>query len=225
MSDCRRTHREAQAVFGLVGCGVAAPGMPAVHKGRQGPAAHSHARARNRYKDTSVLGKDGGAKVRQPIDDHVISLGVDPKIPPIALTDVDFDTHLSRQPNDRAKASEMEHAIRSHIRKQLDEDPVLFRKLSERLNEILKTLADQYDDLITALHKIVNDLHTGSAGMDAVPPDRFWELFKRPAQDALGACIFRALYALRLVPPAEASALKDCLLELARANHDRLLKV
>jgi type I restriction enzyme R subunit len=59
--------------------------------------------------------------------------------------------------------------------------------------------------------------------MDAVPPDRFWEPFKRPAQDALGACNFRALYASRLVPPAEASALKDRLLELARANHDRLL--
>jgi type I restriction enzyme R subunit len=178
---------------------------------------------RNRYKDTSVLVKDVAAKVRQLIDDHVISLGVDPKIPPIALTDVDFDTHLSRQPNDRAKALEMEHAIRSHIRKHLDEDPVLSRKRSERLNEILKTLADQYDDLITALHKIVNDLHTGSAGMDAVPPDRFWKPFKRPAQDALGACIFRALYASRLVSPAEASALKDRLLELARANHDRLL--
>jgi type I restriction enzyme R subunit len=32
----------------------------------------------------------------------------------------------------------MEHAIRSHIRKHTDEDPVLYRKLSERLNDILQ---------------------------------------------------------------------------------------
>ncbi len=84
-----------------------------------------YARARNRYKDTPVLGRDVGAKVRKLIDDHVISLGIDPKIPPIHLTDAEFDTHLARAANDRAKASEMEHAIRSHIRKHVNQDPVL----------------------------------------------------------------------------------------------------
>ena len=89
--------------------------------------AYIYARARNRYKDTPVLGKDVGAKVRKLIDDHVISLGIDPKIPPIQLTDAHFDKHVARTANDRAKASEMEHAIRSHIRKHTDEDPVLYR--------------------------------------------------------------------------------------------------
>jgi type I restriction enzyme R subunit len=50
---------------------------------RRQALAYIYARARNRYKDTPVLGKDVGAKVRKLIDDHVISLGVDPKIPPI----------------------------------------------------------------------------------------------------------------------------------------------
>ncbi len=58
--------------------------------------AYIYARARDRYKDTPVLGKDVGAKVRKLVDDHVISLGVDPKIPPIQLTDVEFDHHLAR---------------------------------------------------------------------------------------------------------------------------------
>lgn len=133
--------------------------------------AHVHACARTRYKDAPVLGKDVGAKVRRLIDEHVISLGIDPRIPPIALTDAEFDAHLSRQASDRAKASEMEHAIRSHIRKHLDEDPVLFRKLSERLNEILKTLAEQWDDLIAAMQQIINDLRAGAAGDDAGLPD------------------------------------------------------
>jgi type I restriction enzyme R subunit len=133
--------------------------------------AYIYARARNRYKDTPVLGKDVGAKVRKLIDDHVISLGIDPKIPPIQLTDAEFDTHLARAANDRAKASEMEHAIRSHIRKHADEDPVLYRKLSERLNEILKTLGEQWNEIIAQLQKIIDELRTGTAGAADAPSD------------------------------------------------------
>ena len=133
--------------------------------------AYIYARARNRYKDTPVLGKDVGAKVRKLIDDHVISLGIDPKIPPIQLTDAQFDTHLARAANDRAKASEMEHAIRSHIRKHTDEDPVLYRKLSEHLNDILKTLGEKWNEVISQLQKIIDELRTGRAGSADAPSD------------------------------------------------------
>ena len=133
--------------------------------------AYLYARARNRYKDAPVLGKDVGAKVRKLIDDHVISLGVDPKIPPIQLTDAEFDTQLARTANDRAKASEMEHAIRSHIRKHADADPVLYRKLSERLNDILKNLSEQWNELIAQLQKIIDELRTGQAGGGDTPSD------------------------------------------------------
>lgn len=146
-------------------------GLPFVRDAKK--LAFIYARARNRYKDTPELGKDVGAKVRKLIDDHVIALGIDPKIPPISLTDADFDTHVSRQANDRAKASEMEHAIRAHIRKHLDEDPVLYRKLSERLRDILKQLDQQWDELVAALQKIIDDLLAGKTpeneGMPEVP--------------------------------------------------------
>lgn len=133
--------------------------------------AYIYARARNRYKDTPSLGIDVGAKVRKLIDDHVISLGIDPKIPPIQLTDVEFDTHVARAASDRAKASEMEHAIRSHIRKHTDEDPVLYRKLSERLNEILRALGDQWNEVIAQLQKIIDELRTGKAAAADTPGD------------------------------------------------------
>lgn len=133
--------------------------------------AYIYARARNRYKDTPVLGRDVGAKVRKLIDDHVISLGVDPKIPPIQLTDAQFDSHVARAAGDRAKASEMEHAIRAHIRKHVDEDPVLYRKLSERLNDILKTLGEQWNEVIAQLQKLIDELRSGKADDGAVPED------------------------------------------------------
>jgi type I restriction enzyme R subunit len=133
--------------------------------------AYIHARARNRYKDVPALGRDVGAKVRKLIDDHVISLGIDPKIPPIQLTDAGFDQHLSRAVSDRAKASEMEHAIRAHIRQHVDEDPVLYRKLSERLNDILRTLGEQWNEVINQLQAMINEFRAGQAGSVDTPAD------------------------------------------------------
>ncbi len=144
-------------------------GLPYVKDAKK--LAYIYARARNRYKDTPVLGKDVGAKVRKLIDDHVVSLGIDPKIPPIQLTDAQFDTQVARAANDRAKASEMEHAIRSHIRKHTDEDPVLYRKLSEHLSDILKTLGEQWDEVISQLQKIIDELRSGKAGSADTPSD------------------------------------------------------
>lgn len=139
--------------------------------------AYIYARARNRYKDTPVLGKDVGAKVRKLIDDHVISLGIDPKIPPIQLTDAEFVKHIEMMDSAdglasrRAVASEMEHAIRSHIRKHTDEDPVLYRKLSERLSDILKTLGEQWSEVISQLQTIIDELRTGKVGSADAPSD------------------------------------------------------
>lgn len=144
-------------------------GLPFVKDAKR--LAYIHARARGLYKDLPQLGKDVGAKVRKLIDDHVISLGIDPKIPPIQLTDADFEKQLSRSVNDRAKASEMEHAIRSHVRKHADEDPVLYRKLSERLNELLKSLGEQWDQLVEQMQKIIDELRSGQMSDDNSPLD------------------------------------------------------
>jgi type I restriction enzyme R subunit len=234
--------------------------------------AFIYARARNRYRDTPVLGKDVGAKVRKLIDDHVISMGVDPKIPPISLTDADFGNKVAREPNDRAKASEMEHAIRAHIREHLDQDPVAYRKLSDRLRDLLDQLGEQWDELTKALQGLVDEIRTGHVAHDDRLPDlpehygpflrlvvdaaagdraitdaerkklvdmtvevvdtivaelteNFWRPNRQPAQDALGSRIFEILMASRLLPQPQIEALVDKLMELARANHDRLRKV
>ena len=63
------------------------------------------------------------------------------------------------------------HVYPSHIRKHADEDPVLYRKLSERLNEILKTLGEQWNEIIAQLQKIIDELRTGTAGAADAPSD------------------------------------------------------
>ncbi|PYG04003.1 type I restriction enzyme R subunit [Thioalkalivibrio sp. ALE21] len=120
--------------------------------------AYIHALARNRYKDVPSLGHDVGNKVRKLIDEYVISLGMDPRIPPVQLTDAEFDKHVNRQVGDRAKASEMEHAVRSHIRKHLDEDPVKYGRLSERLEELLQQLDGQWAEQVDALEGLIRQL-------------------------------------------------------------------
>ncbi|MCC6877207.1 MAG: DUF3387 domain-containing protein [Sandaracinaceae bacterium] len=119
-------------------------------------------RARNLYRDgLPQLGKDVGRKVQALIDEHVISLGIDPRIPPISITDAKFADHVGRQVSDRAKASEMEHAIRHHIKKKLDEDPVHYQKLSERLEEILEKFGENWEQLALALKDFVEEVQKG----------------------------------------------------------------
>ncbi|MBF8221460.1 type I restriction endonuclease subunit R [Halomonas sp. 328] len=133
--------------------------------------AYIHALARNRYKDTPELGRDIGNKVRKLIDDYVISLGIDPRIPPVQLTDAEFDEHLGRQVGDRAKASEMEHAVRSHVRKHLDEDPVKYGRLSERLEELLEQLDGQWAEQVAALKTLIEQLRDGATDPREGIPD------------------------------------------------------
>ncbi len=129
-----------------------------------------YARARNRYREgLPQLDKSVGRKVQALIDDHIISLGIDPRIPPIAITDAKFADQVGRQVSDRAKASEMEHAIRHHIKKKLDEDPVHYQKLSERLEEILHKFGDSWEQLAIALQEFVEQVTKGRKLEDTAP--------------------------------------------------------
>ena len=96
-------------------------------------------RARRRYREGDTFDVSlYGEKVRSLIDDHVLALGVDQKIPPVSITAPDFRSKVSGLRTDRAKASEMEHAVRYHIRKHFDEDPAHYAKLSEKLDRSSK---------------------------------------------------------------------------------------
>ena len=80
---------------------------------------------------------------------------------------------MAREPNDRAKASEMAHAIRAHLREHLDQDPVAYRKLSERLRDLLDQLGEQWDALSQALLGLADEIRSGplpaAVGMPGLP--------------------------------------------------------
>jgi type I restriction enzyme R subunit len=129
--------------------------------------------ARRRYRDAGLGDFDPslyGEKVRQLIDEHVTALDISTKIPPVSVTAPDFIGKVNGLTSDKAKASEMEHALRYHIRKNFDEDPARFTRLSERLDQILKLLTGKWEQLALALEDLVKDA-TAAADKDAPHAD------------------------------------------------------
>jgi len=112
--------------------------------------------AKERFKDDSIDFAGVGEKVATLINLHLIELGIDPQIPPVELLDPDFVSQVTGHAggNARAKASEMEHAIRKHCTIHFDEDPVFFKRMSEKLDTLIarhgedwKALAETYEQL------------------------------------------------------------------------------
>ena len=241
-------------------------GLPFVNDAKM--LAHIQARARNRYRsEERLIGKEVGEKVRQLIDDHIVSLGIDPKIPPIEITSADFGAHVGKERSPRAKASEMEHALRFHLRQHFDEDPVRYQKLSDRLKDILDKFKGQWDEMAKELEGLVNEATAGrgtdaETGLDEIhgpfydmllaemravgEPSvaklatvraltvvlvdhigaevrivGFWT--RGAAQHALRSWIFQTVDTAEVLPFAQLDAVADRLMELAKANHDRLV--
>ncbi|MEZ6184531.1 MAG: HsdR family type I site-specific deoxyribonuclease [Planctomycetota bacterium] len=96
------------------------------------------AAARTRFRDTQLNLEGCGEKVRQLIAEHVRTLKIELLVEPISILSGEFDAHVQKLASPRAKASEMEHAIRHEIRVNVDEDPTFFDSLRSRLEEIIE---------------------------------------------------------------------------------------
>lgn len=119
--------------------------------------------AKERYKDSSLSLGDAGEKVKALINEHLISLGINPKVPPVELTSEDFINQLNKHSggNNAAKASEMEHAIRKHCTIHHDEDPAFYENLSEKVEHLIEKYQDQWELLVKELEKIRDDAIQG----------------------------------------------------------------
>lgn len=128
-------------------------------------------RMRDRYKDETLDLKWAGAKVRKLIDKYLESVGIDPKIPPVKLLSADFPKVLdAHNKTSRAKASEMEHAIRWHIKVHMDKDPALYTRFNERLQGILDKHKNHWDVIVTELTKLRDEISAGRSTPDPMVP-------------------------------------------------------
>jgi len=134
------------------------------------PAANLFAeiakRVRRRYRDAGDFDPSlYGEKVRELIDEHMTSLGVDTILPPISITDPDYEARVAKL-SPRARASEMEHAIRHHIHLHMDEDPTRYRRLSERLEQILAEHQGNWEQQAFALADFLEKIKTEDSERD-----------------------------------------------------------
>ncbi len=107
--------------------------------------------ARNLYRDDQLDVAGAGEKVRKLIEEHIFSTGIDPKIPPVDLLAKDFKEKLNSHKSAKAKASEIENAIKHHIKINIEQDPEYYKSLSERLSDIIRKGEEKWDDLVQLL--------------------------------------------------------------------------
>lgn len=113
------------------------------------------AQARERYKDASLDLGSAGEKVKRLINEHLVGLGVDLKVPPVDLLQANFVQKVDEERSSRAKASQMEHALRKHISVHFDQDPARYGLLSEKLEAVIKKYKDNWDEQAKQLSLLV----------------------------------------------------------------------
>lgn len=122
-------------------------------------------RIRQRYRDPTMDLKWAKGKVRRMIDDHLTSLGVEIQVDLVELFSDDFPKDLERNTRTpKAKASEMEHAIRRHIKDNLQDDEALYKRFGEKMEEILKNHQDNWEQIAIELGHLRNDMRQGRQG-------------------------------------------------------------
>lgn len=117
--------------------------------------------AANLYRDPTLDLLGVAEKVKILINAHVSARGVDPKIPPTAITDAEFEKVLQAQTSSRARAAQMQHAARYHIIGFSNQNPAYARKMSEKLEEILQRFKDDWEALERELRKFIEELRQG----------------------------------------------------------------
>jgi type I restriction enzyme R subunit len=116
--------------------------------------------ARNRYRDDKLSLKDASKKIREIVEEHVLSQGIDPKVPPTPLFDDAFLEKLKAKPI-KAKAQELEYAILEHIEKHYEEDPEFYERFSDRLKRVLEEYRENWEEIFKELEKLREDMKKG----------------------------------------------------------------
>jgi type I restriction enzyme, R subunit len=143
---------------------------------------------KERFKDESINFAGVGEKVAALINKHLTELGVDPKIPPVELLDPDFVEQVTghAQGSSRAKASEMEHALRKHCTIHFDEDPAFFKRMSEKLDTLIAKHGDDWKALAERYEELRSEIRAGRGEAIADQPPEVL-VFRENLSDLIGA--------------------------------------
>lgn len=117
--------------------------------------------ALNRYRDPKLSLKDASRKIRDIVDEYLVSNGVDPKIPPVPIFDKRFQARVNSQKSDKAKAEEMRIGISQHIEMHRDEDPEMYDRFAEKLEKLMQQYQENWELLAKELKSLLEELRQG----------------------------------------------------------------
>lgn len=119
--------------------------------------SYIRAAAKMRYNPQDKLDiSDCGEKVKEIISKHLESSGVISWISPITLFEADFEMQIEKNMSDEAVASSMEHAAKNVINVKMDENPVYFTSLLEKLSQILEETKNDWAEKKARLKEFID---------------------------------------------------------------------
>lgn len=132
--------------------------------------------ARNRYRDDKFSIKDASKKIRDIVDEFLISKGVDYKIPPLPIFSEKFKAKLRKERTPRAKAEELKNAISEHLNRHFEEDPELYERMSDKLEKLLKEYKQNWELLARELEVLLDEIRQGREAEENFGLDRRKEM-------------------------------------------------
>ncbi|GMQ56427.1 HsdR family type I site-specific deoxyribonuclease [Vallitalea sediminicola] len=119
--------------------------------------AYVRAGAKARFEPGTVIDiADCGEKARAIISEHLKAQGVIQWIRPISLVDKDFQDKMDTFKSDEAVASSMEHAIRHIITVNMEDNPVHYTSLLEKLQQLLDETKLSWEERRAQLQEFIN---------------------------------------------------------------------
>ena len=121
------------------------------------------ANARNKWRDDKLSLRDASRKIREIVEEYLISKGVNPKIPPTPLFSDDFMKGFEEKPA-KDRAQELEYAIREYIVKHFEEDPEMYERFSEILKRLIEKYKNNWEALARELQRLRERMKKGRKG-------------------------------------------------------------
>lgn len=153
--------------------------------GRIGQLLVDAKRMYERRNPTTVMG--AGEKVKNLINKFYEAEGVEVAIPPVEITDKEnFKKETNSKGSKRSRAKSKVGGIRKYIDDNSGRDPARFKRLSDKLEEILKKYADNWDEQIKLLDQLIDEIDSGRKVVVLDPiKDRFLDLFNMRIEELL----------------------------------------
>lgn len=112
------------------------------------------AAARSRFRDDTLDLSGCGEKVKAMIEQYISAGEIRQVVEPVSIFSAAFDEALESLKSPEAKASEMEHAMAHEISVRLEENPVFYLSLRERLEKLIEARRRHWVDAAEHLKKL-----------------------------------------------------------------------